>query len=238
MSYSGGYRISIGPALTPVVKYLIITCVLVFLLQSVSPGRDEMTFFFGLTPILVLQQIWIWQLATYLFLHGNFWHIFFNVWLLWMFGCELERHWGSREFLKFFFVTGIGAGILSVLVNPFSQVPTIGASGAIYGILMAFWVLFPERLIYLYFLFPVKVKYLVAVLGLIAFFSALNSPGSPIAHVAHLGGMAFAFLYLKRLLSLGGLKQIYYRWRLKRMRGRFRVYDSEERKKENDFWIQ
>ena len=237
MSYDSGYRVTIGPTLTPMVKYLIITCVLVFLLQSVSPGRDEMTLFFGLTPVLVLQKIWIWQLATYLFLHGNFMHILLNMFVLWMFGSELERYWRSQQFLRFFLITGIGAGVLSVLVSPFSYVPTIGASGAVYGILMAYGMMFPNRLVYLYFLFPIRVKYFVAGLGVMAFLSALNSPGSTIAHVTHLGGMVFAFLYLKGLLSLGGLRQSYHRWKLRRMRGRFRVYDSEDRKRGKDFWI-
>ena len=235
MSY-GSYRVTIGPTLTPMVKYLVITCVLVFLLQKISPDH-EMVRIFGLTPDLVLRKLRIWQLVTYLFLHGNFWHIFFNMFALWMFGCELERYWSREKFLKFFLVTGIGAGVLSVLFNPLSQVPTVGASGAVYGILMAYGMMFPERLVYLYFLFPVKVKYFVAVLGAIAFLSALGSPGSPIAHMAHLGGMVFAFLYLKGWLSLSGLKQGYYRWKLKRMRQRFKVYDSERRRSEDDFWI-
>lgn len=235
MSY-GSYRVTIGPTLTPMVKYLVITCALVFLLQKIGAER-EMTLIFGLTPNLVLQKLFIWQLVTYLFLHGNFWHILFNMFALWMFGCELERYWGREEFFKFFLVSGMGAGVLSILFNPASQVPTIGASGAVYGILMAYGMMFPERMVYLYFLFPVKVKYFVAVLGLIAFLSALGSPGSTIAHVAHLGGMVFAFLYLKKWLSLSGLRQIYYRWKLKRMRKRFQVYDSERRKKEDDFWI-
>ena len=156
---------------------------------------------------------------------------------LWMFGCELERHWGSKEFLRFFLVTGMGAGVLSIVFQPFSEIPTIGASGAIYGILMAFGLMFPERLVYLYFLFPVKVKYFVAVLGVMAFISALNSPGGPIAHMAHLGGMVFAFLYMKGLLSPSGVRQVYFRWKLKRMRKSFKVYDGEKRKPKDDFWI-
>lgn len=237
MSYSPGYRVTIGPTLTPVVKCLVIACVLIFLLQQIGSGQ-EMTLIFGLTPNLVLSKLFVWQPATYLFLHGNFWHIFWNMFALWMFGCELERYWRGREFLKYFLVTGIGAGILSIIFDPFSPIPTIGASGAIYGILLAYGMMFPDRLVYLYFLFPVKVKYFVAVLGIIAFVSALGSPGSPVAHVAHLGGMVFGFLYLKGWLSLSRIKQSYYRWRLNRMRRRFRVYESERRKrKDDDFWI-
>ncbi len=226
---------SIGPELTPMVKYLIIAAVAVFLLQMAA-GR-ELMMIFGIVPYWVITKLFIWQPATYLFLHGGFWHILFNMFGLWMFGCELERYWGSREFLKFFFITGVGAGVLSVVVDPFSMAPIIGASGAVYGILMAFGMMFPDRYVYLYFLFPVKVKYFVAVLGAMTFFSALGSPGSPIAHMAHLGGMLLAFLYLKGWLRPAGIRESYYRWRLKSMRKRFEVYENERRKKDKDYWI-
>ena len=225
-----------GPQLTPMVKYLVIACVATALLQWLGAGR-EMIGIFGLTPYLVLSKLFLWQIVTYLFLHGGVGHLFWNMFALWMFGCQLEQHWGSKEFLRFFLITGMGAGLLSIAFQPFSLIPTIGASGAIYGILMAFGLLFPNRLVYLYFLFPVKVKYFVAVLGAFTFFSALNSSGSRIAHMAHLGGMVFAFLYMKGLLSPSGVRQTYFRWKLKRMRERFKVYDSEKRKQKDDFWI-
>jgi membrane associated rhomboid family serine protease len=186
---------------------------------------------------MVFTSLAVWQFVTYLFLHGGFWHVFWNMFALWMFGSDLERHWGSRQFLKFYLVAGVGAGVLSVILAPTSTVPTIGASGSIYGILLAYGMMFPNRLVYLYFLFPVKVKYFVAVLGALAFFSALGSPGSTVAHVAHLGGMIFGFLYLKGWLSISGARQSYHRWRVNRMRERFRVYENERRKKEDDFWI-
>jgi membrane associated rhomboid family serine protease len=236
MNFRSRYRLPFGPALTPMVKSLVTVCGAVYLLQLLGAGR-EMIVIFGLTPWWVLSKLFLWQPATYLFLHGSFWHLFWNVFGLWMFGGELERYWGKREFLRFFMITGVGAGILSILFEPFSQIPTIGASGAVYGILMAYGVMFPERLVYLYFLFPVKVKYFVAVLGIITFISTLNSSGSAVSHVAHLGGMVFAFLYLKGWLTVSGARQAYYRWKLKRMRERFKVYDSEQRKREDDFWI-
>ena len=227
---------TIGPTMTPMVKYLVIGCGLAFLLQWAA-GPD-LLWIFGLTPLAILSKLYIWQLGTYLFLHADFWHLFWNMFTLWMFGRELERYWGSRQFLRFFLITGIGAGLLSVVVDPMGEIPTIGASGSIYGILTAYGMMFPERRVYLYFLLPVKVKYVVAVLGLIAFISALGSPGSTIAHVAHLGGMIFAFLYLKRWLSLGAVRQAYHRWKLKRMRSRFRVLDEQRRKRKDDYWIQ
>lgn len=225
----------LGPQITPRVKVLIIACVGTFLLQLLA-GR-EVELIFGLRPAFVLSKFFLWQLGTYLFLHGGLGHLLINMLILWMFGSEMERYLGSRRFLQFYFITGVGAGVLSVLADPSSQIPIIGASGAIYGILMAYGMLFPDRLVYLYFLFPIKVKYLVAVLGAIALVSALGAPGSNIAHVAHLGGMVFAFLYLRGWLFPSNIKQAYYRWRLNRMRRKFKVYESERRRKEDDFWI-
>jgi len=240
MAY-GPQRVSFGPTITRMVKLLIIVNAAVFLWESLADlaGGYGVIKIFGLTPYLVVHKLFLWQLGTYLFLHGGIGHIFFNMFALWMFGSELEKYWGPQAFLKFYFVTGIGAGVLSVLADPSGTAPTIGASGAIYGVLMAYGMMFPNRYVYLYFLFPVKVKYFVGVLGLIAFFSSLSAPGSTIAHVAHLGGMMVAFFYLKGWLSFSGIKRSYYRWRLKRLRGRFKVFDREEprRKKDEDFWI-
>jgi len=223
------------------VKYLVITNLVVFVWQSLA-GAPEIVKIFGLTPYLIIHKLFLWQLVTYLFLHGDFFHILFNMFALWMFGSELERKWGGREFLKFYLITGMGAGVFSVVLEPNSIIPTIGASGAVYGILMAYGMMFPERHIYLYFLFPVKVKYFVAALGLLAFVSTLGSQGSTISHIAHLGGMVVAFLYLRHWLSLSGIRQAYYRWRMKKLRSRFRVYKGEEKEKEkrsreDDFWI-
>ncbi len=235
MQYGRNSSLTIGPRITPRVKVLIITCVGVFLLQLLA-GR-EMLLIFGLTPAAVLGKFFLWQLVSYLFLHGGIGHLLINMLILWMFGSEMERYLGPNRFLHFYFVTGIGAGVLSVLVDPFSGVPIIGASGAVYGILMAYGMLFPNRLVYLYFLFPIKVKYLVAIMGAISLLSALGSSGNDIAHVAHLGGMGFAFLYLKGWLFPSNLRQAYYRWRLNRMRRKFKVYENERRNREDDYWI-
>ena len=118
---------------------------------------------------------------------------------LWMFGSELEQVWGTRQFTKFFFVCGIGAGILMVfflLTGADSRVTTIGASGAIYGILLAFGMLFPDRIIYLV-IFPIPAKYFVMIMGGIAFFSSLSASSGGVAHVAHLGGMLCGFVYIR-----------------------------------------
>jgi len=149
----------------------------------------------------------VWQLVTYMFLHGGFWHILLNMFILWMFGSDLERTWGSREFLKYYFICGVGAGVFNVLFQPNSMIPIIGASGAIYGLLVAFALLFPNRLVYIYFLFPIKVKYLVIVLVAIEFFSSLGaSHGGGIAHLAHLGGALVGFIYIKGILQGRAIK--------------------------------
>lgn len=245
--YSRPGRITIGPQLTPMVKTLILTCAGVFawmvLAGSLSGPRspNSITTIFGLVPADVWGRLYLWQLVTYIFLHAGLGHIFWNMFSLWMFGCQLERVWGSREFLRFFLITGIGAGLFSAVMDPASPIPIVGASGACYGVLMAFGMLFPNRYVYLWFLLPVKVKYFVAVLGGITFLNALNSPGSTIAHVAHLGGMLVAFLYLKGLLSPAKIRQSYYRWKIRRMRSRFEVYENRRpeprRDREDDFWI-
>lgn len=243
MSYGPRPQISIGPRITPVVKFLIIANGLVFLWSILAGmlGGGEIIPIFGLTPAYFLGKLFLWQGVTYLFLHGGMWHIVLNMFALWMFGSELERIWRSRGFLKFYFVTGIGAGIFSVAADPSSQIPIIGASGAVYGILMAYGLNFPERYIYLYFLLPIKVKYFVAFLGAIVLISAVNQQGGAVAHVAHLGGMVVGFLYLKGWLSWGRIRESYFRWKLRRMRSRFRVYEGErerkKKRKEDDFWI-
>ena len=243
MAYGGGYRVSFGPRITGMVKLLIIANVAVFLWNLLAgfAGAHEIIRIFGLTPALVVTRLYFWQLVTYLFLHGGFFHILFNMFALWMFGSELERTWGSRAFLRYYFVTGVGAGLFSVLADPFSMIPTIGASGAVYGILLAYCMLFPERYVYLYMLIPVKVKYFVAFLGALAFLSALGSPGSTVAHIAHLGGMVVGLVYLKGWFSLGRIRQSYYRWKLQKMRQRFDVHhggrDNRRPRKDDDFWI-
>ena len=236
MSYGSRRYVTMGPTLTPTVKKLVITCAGVYLLQFLSAGQI-IEGIFGLTPYWVISKLFVWQIGTYLLLHGGFGHLFWNMFALWMFGCELERYWGSRELFKFFLVTGMGAGLLLVIVQPFSTIPTIGASGSIYGILMAYGLMFPERHVYLYFLFPIKVKYFVSVLGVIVFVSAFSAPGSSIAHMAHLGGMLVGFFYVKGWLSVSGVRQGYHRWRLKRMRNRFKVHDGQKPRRKDDFWI-
>lgn len=193
MYYQSGFGM-----MTPGVKNLLLANIGVFILQMFAPGLDRvMIEYFGLVPILALQHLFIWQFVTYMFLHGGLGHIFFNMFALWMFGVELERTWGTREFLKFYFLTGIAAGLSTALFSWGSNIPTIGASGAIYGILAAYALFFPDRYVYLYLLFPIKMKYLAIILGVLEFVAARNQAQSGIAHVAHLGGMVVGYFYLR-----------------------------------------
>lgn len=166
----------------------------VYLLQMVFNGW--INYYFGLIPVLVWKKYYLWQLATYIFLHGGITHILFNLLALWMFGGELESLWGSRKFLRYFLFCGIGAGICTVILTPYQFIPVIGASGAIYGILLAFGWFFPNRLIYIYFLFPIPAKYMVIIFGLIELFSSMQGTGGGIAHLTHLGGLLFGLVYM------------------------------------------
>jgi len=181
----------------------------VFLLQMVV--NDRISFYLGLVPILVWKKYFLWQLATYIFLHGGITHLLFNLLALWMFGGELESYWGSRKFLRYFFFCGIGAGICTVLFTPYQFIPVIGASGAIYGILLAFGWLFPNRPIYIYFLFPIPAKYMVIIFGLIELFSSTEGTGGGVAHLTHLGGLLFGLFYMAYPTLRQKIRREYYR---------------------------
>jgi membrane associated rhomboid family serine protease len=148
--------------------------------------------------------------------------------------------------VRFYFVCGIGAGLMTVLVNPGSTIPTIGASGAIYGLLLAYGLIFPTRIIYMYMIIPMPAKYFVLLIGGITFLASLSGPGDGIAHVAHLGGMVFGYLYLRggfgrRSRARGpGLRERYDAWRRARLRKKFDVYYDKRRgereKDDHDRW--
>lgn len=225
------------PQWTPAVKTLIITCVVVFVAQLVDglTGAPSLTQKFGLTPADVTQRFFIWQLVTYIFLHAGPMHILLNMLGLWMFGSDLERQWGTRAFTRFFFICGVGAGVLSVLVDRHSTVATIGASGAVYGILLAFAMLFPNRIIY-WIIFPIPAKWFVLIIGGLAFFSSLSAARDGISHIAHLGGMVFAFAYMKGGSLTSDIKWRYQQWRRARLRRKFDVYYNERQRDDNERW--
>jgi membrane associated rhomboid family serine protease len=193
---------------------------------------------FGLRPYDVTHRLLLWQPVSYLFLHFGFFHLVFNLFALWMFGSELERTWGPRRFLTYFFVTGIGAAVFDVLLQPSAITITVGNSGAIYGVLLAYGILFPDRPILLWLLIPVKAKWFVLIMGLIEFVSSFSNPGSTVSHIAHLGGMLVGFLYLRGAGLPYRLQLRYHEWRRARLRKKFQVYmHKHDEKDEAGPWI-
>ena len=157
----------------------------------------------GLLSPLALYPVgagfWPWQIGTYAFLHGSFNHLFFNMLGLWMFGGELEHVWGQRRFLQFYAASVVAAALTQLLVNALlgSNLPTVGASGGLFGLLLAFAMIFPNRVILLFFVIPMKAKYLVALYGLVELYQGVYVLNSGVAHFAHLGGMLGGLLTLR-----------------------------------------
>ncbi|MBI1941532.1 MAG: rhomboid family intramembrane serine protease [Acidobacteria bacterium] len=241
MPYYRSAAVSFGPPASRVVKQLIIFTSAAFVLTYLPAVLFHWRFpppLLGLRPFEVTRYFAIWQPVTYLFLHAGFFHLIFNLFALWMFGSDLERLWGPRRFLYYFFLTGIGAGVLNVLLEPSGVIPTVGNSGAVYGILLAYGLIFPDRPIFLWLIIPIKAKWFVAIIGVIAFIGSISGPGSGISHVAHLGGMLFGFLYLRGGGLSYGLQLRYHEWRRARLRKRFEVYmRKHEKKDEAGRWI-
>ena len=181
-----------------IVIALVAANALAFLIEMTAPRTA--VYLFGLVPQLIRQRFCLWQFITYMFLHGSFWHLFFNMFALFIFGRDVAAAWGTKKFAAYYFFTGIGAGICAFI---FTNVPTIGASGAIYALLLAYGIMFPNRTILLYFFFPMKAKYLVVVFGIFELFASIAGNTDGIAHIAHLGGMAFGaiFLFFSRWLK-------------------------------------
>jgi membrane associated rhomboid family serine protease len=216
-----------GPGtVTPAVKFLLIANTAVFAVQTVLGAATDyqLTVYFGLVPPLVLHEFYIWQLFTYQFLHGGLLHILFNMLAVWMFGCDLERRWGSGFFLRYYFITVIGGGILNTLFVPNQMGPSIGASAGVYGILLAYGLIYPNRIIYFYFLFPIKMKHFVWIIGAIALYSSITASQGGIAHLAHLGGMVFGYVYLRGFNPWEWFKDYRDRRRLARLKRRFQLH--------------
>jgi membrane associated rhomboid family serine protease len=231
--YGGGSRggwgrrstLRLGPvgSVPPVVARLIAANVAVYMLQLAT--GDWAAREFGLIPALV-ERGEIWRLFTYQFLHGGMAHLLLNMFALWMFGSELAPRWGSRFFLRYYFVCAVGGGILFTLVRLGTWIPSVGASGAVYGILMAYAMWFPNRQVYVYFVLPIRVRYLIVFLILIEAVQAIESTGTGIAHAAHLGGMGFGYAYLRwngvegfrpiTSSTIAGWRRQYQRWKLRK----------------------
>lgn len=202
------------PKIGPGVKFLLISLVVVFVLQNALSkfGGVQVESLFGFSPNDFLSGS-LWQIVTYPFLHGGLFHALFNAIFIYMLGSEFERRWGTQKFLKFYFICAIGGAILQLLVsfvgiylfpdiaNYLARTPIIGASGAIYGLFVAFGLVFGETYVLLFFVLPIKAKHFVAIITFIALFSAVfyldAGSGGDVAHLVHLGGLVTGFLYLR-----------------------------------------
>jgi len=202
--------------------------------------------YLALVPAAVIERLFVWQPLTYMFLHDGVFHILLNMLMLWMFGTDLERMWGTRFFLRYYLVTGIGAAVATILVSlmPFRVAdvlyltPTVGASGAIYGLLLAYGLSFPDRPIYLYLLFPVPARVFVLIMGAVELLSSVSGGRSNIAYSAHLGGLVVGYLYLKlrRGHLLGEITYRLARLRMNRVRRKFDVHPGGRRDDTNR-WV-
>ena len=245
----------IGSYFPPAIKTICIACVSVFLLQELSAllfgeaGVRFWTFGLGLVPYAAVFGFRIWQPFTYIFLHGGILHILFNLLYLAMFGADLERAWGSRKFYTYFFVCGAGAGIVDIIVklllDPHGRgtalVPTIGASGAIYGVLLAVAMIMPHRQVWVFPLpVTVSMRVFVIVMGAIEFFSTIGVSGDNVSHVCHLGGMLVGYIYLRRGSYGYSVRNYFSDWKRRRLKRKFEVYvrDHQDKPPSNpDSWV-
>jgi len=230
---SNAARMFFGGPATKSVRALIWANVAVFVLQMVgeAAGIRSLVATFALIPWRVTHELALWQFASYMFLHGGVFHILFNMITLYMFGNDLERTWGTPRFLKYYFATGIGAGLCSWLAGPSSMAAIIGASGAIYGILLAYGLMYPDRIVYLNFLLPIKVKWMVLIMGAVAFLSSLTGGTPGVAHVAHLGGMVVGYIMLRGRRWTERLRAFSSNRRRAALKRQFEVYYGDVRRK-------
>ena len=253
-----GYHFNLSGYFPRAVKTICLACVGVFFLQEVSlllfheAGWNFWTGWFGLIPARVVFHGYLWQPVTYLFLHGGILHIFFNLLYLAMFGADLEHMWGTRKFYTYFFLCGAGAGLIDMGVRlslvglhfaapGLLSVSTIGASGAIYGILLACAVVMPHRQVW-FFPFPVSLsmRLFVILSGAIEFFLTIGATGDGVSHICHLGGMLVGYLYLRRGSFLYNSRNFFSDWKRRSLRKKFDVYVREHRDKppsRPDNWI-
>lgn len=249
--YAPRPRFRFGPKLTQTVKVLIIINVVAFIVTALPLKRALMQYSDSgtvswpiqlcLVPHFLFRKVSLWQLLTHMFMHGGVLHILMNMFVLWMFGSEMEARLGRKQFLQLYFLSGIGAGLCHALASWNSPVPMLGASGAVLGVLIAYAMLFPERYItlLLFFVLPVTVKAKHMVLGfaLLTILSVITATGQDVAHFAHLGGFFFGYIYMKAKFRLGlpyafsrrladGLKTP---WRsTRRWKHKYRPIDTEE----------
>ena len=205
------YRLQFNPGelaykpqiFTDAIKILVSINFSIYVLQSISGKEDVFFRLFGLVPSTFVSDLMLWQPFTYMFLHAPFYssvgisHILLNMLGLWVFGRELEQAWGKTHFLKYYFITGVGSGLINYLFQMGSDNPVIGASGAVYGVLLAYGVSYPNRMLYIWGIIPVKSMWLVIIMGSIAFFGVLGNADG-ISHVTHISGMVIGYFLLKK----------------------------------------
>ena len=252
MSYRSSSTYNLGlPGFTRAVKWLMIVTagvwVLQVLMQAIVPETyGQLALLLMLTPARLLHGAF-WQPFTYLFLHATFWHLLWNMLGLWFFGVAVEGALGAARFLRFYFFCGVGAGLIDValhlLLGRSLDIPTLGASGAIYGVLLAFGMMFPDQPVFL-LLPPVtlKAKWLVLIYGGLEFlFAIAGSFGQAdnVSHFAHLGGMLFAYIFIQSRRPRGRFQEAYRRWRRRRLQRRFEVYMSKRDRHDDrgDRWV-
>ncbi|MGZ3694546.1 MAG: rhomboid family intramembrane serine protease [Bdellovibrionota bacterium] len=191
-----------APRMTPVVRVLLIISAAVFLAQlALETGAGiQLSNILGFVPARLLNG-WIWQLVTYAFLHSGLFHLLFNLLVIWTVGAELEGLWGAKTFSAYCLVATLGGaityGVFSLVgLGGGPYVPMVGSSGVVYGLLLAYGILFGERTMYFFMLFPMPAKYFVLLLGAIELISSVFYSRDGVAHTAHLGGFVFGFLFL------------------------------------------
>ena len=195
---------------TEAIKILISINFVIYVLQSLAGKEDIFFRLFGLVPNVFISELMLWQPFTYMFFHAPYYssvgisHILLNMLGLWVFGRELEQAWGKSKFLKYYFLTGIGSGLITYLFQINSDNPVIGASGAVYGILLAYGISFPNRMLYIWGLIPVRSIWLVVIMGSIAFFGLLGRADG-ISHVTHISGMLIGYIFLKKKWKLADI---------------------------------
>ncbi len=242
---------------TPAVKWLLIVTWASSSSLTFSPtgALGALLRPLALTPFQVMFSFAFWQPVTYMFLHSTagFGHILMNMLSLWMFGSVLEQTWGTQRFLKFYFACGLGAALCIIVVNSLAGMgarPTVGASGAIYGLLLAFGVLFPRTVVLFMFIFPMQARWMVMIIGAMVFLSSIGEFGGPVSHIAHLGGMLTGLILLRsswmkarassslRWDLSGSLRRAYQEWKFQRAKRKFQVYLREQNRDDRDRRVQ
>jgi membrane associated rhomboid family serine protease len=234
------------------VKGLVYICVGVWLLMFILARAgfaaipEAVDLYFGLTPVAVVHG-YIWQSVTYAFLHAGLGHVFFNMLTLWMFGSQIEMDWGRRRFLEFYFFCVVGAALCTIgvsyahVLGMSPEVATVGASGGIFGLIVAFGILYAKMRVYVFGIFPIEARWLAIFWVAFAAYSAIASTGH-INEIAHLGGALFGYIYLKALPRRGlqfatsegyyGFRNKYQRWKRRRMAKKFEVFMKQHDRKQ------